>query len=291
MAKIVQLNYDELTTLVKKFKESGEDYTRLHSNLRQRVQDLHKDWIGEGADKFFEEMEIELLPALERLAQALFFSQDVLHKIMKVFNEKDLETAGFFKGDFSNFINSGIGGLGGNLGGLPGGLDPADDFGASQFEQVLPPQQGGVPNPAGVVDPNLAPDDLQPPTQESPVEMPETQNAGVGAGGGVGGGNSSQAGMGDLKGMGSGVGAQTPAGVSGSGGDSSGAGQSMPDHVYEGTPGSQEGGGDIHSSAGSTSGGNQDAAGAEGAVAAGVAGIAGSAVAGSVAKASRGRKK
>lgn len=291
MAKFVQLNYDELTTLVKKFKEGGEDYTRLHSNLRQRVQDLHKDWIGEGAEKFFEEMEIELLPALLRLTQALFFSQDVLTKIMKVFNEKDMETVGFFKGDFSRFENLGAGGFSGILGDLSGGQNSGDDFGASQFEQVLPPQQEGIPIPAGVVNPNQAPDDLPPPTQDPRVEMAETQNAGVGTGGGFGGGNSSQAGMGDLKGMGSGVGAQTPAGVSGPGGNLPGAGQSMPDHVYEGTPGSMEGGGEIHSSADSSSSGNQDVAGAEGAVAAGVAGIAGSAVAGSVAKASRGRKK
>ena len=47
-----QLNYDEMTAIAKKFKDEGEDIARLHATTRQKVRDLYKEWVGEGADKF-----------------------------------------------------------------------------------------------------------------------------------------------------------------------------------------------------------------------------------------------
>jgi WXG100 family type VII secretion target len=86
MAKnILQLNYDELSTIAKKFKDEGEDAFKLHSATRQRVRDLHKEWIGDAAENFFDEMENELLPALQR-SKALHFSQDVVSDIMKMYS-------------------------------------------------------------------------------------------------------------------------------------------------------------------------------------------------------------
>src|SRR5437762_3759733 len=105
-----QLNYDETVTIAKKFKDEGEDIARLHSETRQRVKDLYKEWIGEGADKFFEEMETSLLPALQRLSHALFHTQDITHEIMKIIQNADEDTAGFFKDQLSG-----------------------DDFGAGKF--------------------------------------------------------------------------------------------------------------------------------------------------------------
>ena len=64
MGRKVQLNYDELRTFVKKFRDEGEDIVQMHSKMRDRVHDLHKDWVGESADKFFNEMENDVLPAL-----------------------------------------------------------------------------------------------------------------------------------------------------------------------------------------------------------------------------------
>lgn len=284
MTKIVQLNYDELTTLVKKFKENGEDYTKLHSNLRQRVQDLHKEWIGEGAEKFFEEMEVELLPALERLARAFFFSQDVLQKIMRIINEKDMETAGFFKGEFDLFGNIG---LGMNTGGsirFPDSRNSAEDFGASQFEQALP-QQGGDSS-------DQARNDFQTSDQQEANRVSETSGTTAGTAGGGGGGSYNQGTMGDLNNMGTGVGTQTSAGGSGPGAGSPGGGQTMPDHIYEAGSNTQEGSGGMNTSGSGNPGeADQGSSGGESAAAAGIAGIAGSAAAGVTAKIRRGRKK
>src|SRR5512147_354147 len=99
MAKHLQVNYDESAKISKDFKDEGEDLTRLHLNTRQRVEDLRKEWIGEGADSFFNEMETELLPALERASLAMFAAQDVLDQVLKTIHDADEETTGYFGND------------------------------------------------------------------------------------------------------------------------------------------------------------------------------------------------
>src|SRR5215467_9850310 len=128
-----QLNYDETASIAKRFKDEGEDIARLHSETRQRVRDLTKEWIGEGADKFFEEMETVLLPALQRLSVALFHTQDVTHEIMKIIQNADEETANYFK-DQAGGDDFGAGKFGDALNGLGGGQGQGpNDFGAGKF--------------------------------------------------------------------------------------------------------------------------------------------------------------
>jgi Proteins of 100 residues with WXG. len=106
MGRNIHLNYDELGTIVKKFRNEGEDIVQMNLKMRDRVHNLHKDWVGEGADKFFNEMENDVLPALSRLAGALFYAQDVLHKIIKTIQTFDEDTAGYFKVDLRTYIRS-----------------------------------------------------------------------------------------------------------------------------------------------------------------------------------------
>jgi WXG100 family type VII secretion target len=165
-----QLNYDQLASIAKKFREEGEDIAQLHSVTRQRVRDLHKEWIGDAADKFFDEMETELLPAVQRLAQALFQTQDVTGEIMKIIQEADEETAGYFRDqlsgdDFGASLfgsaldgaqagpDSGAGRFGEALGSVQGGDASApEDFGAGKFGEAV----GGVPGSGG----SSAPEDF-----------------------------------------------------------------------------------------------------------------------------------
>jgi WXG100 family type VII secretion target len=98
-----QLNYAELNKVVRKFRDEGEDIVQMRSTMRDRLLDLRNEWVGAGADEFISEMENDLLPALDRLARALFLAQEVLLKIMKTIQTFDEETAGYFKGDFGQF--------------------------------------------------------------------------------------------------------------------------------------------------------------------------------------------
>ena len=139
MSKILQLKYDELNAIVKTFNGEGEDFAQLVTTTRQRLQDLRKDWIGEAADKFFAEMEQDLLPALTRVSKAHFLSQDVLMKVTKIIRETDEENANFFKNIFQSGDDFGASGFESALDGLEigGGGGLGGDFGASEFESVV----------------------------------------------------------------------------------------------------------------------------------------------------------
>ncbi len=245
-----QLNYDEMTAIAKKFKDEGEDIARLHATTRQKVRDLFKDWVGEGADKFFDEMETKLLPAVQRLSQALFHSQDATNEIMKIIQSADEETVGFFRNQLSG-DDFGASRFGAALQGLQGGSPGADDFGAGKFGEALgSPLGGGSTSPddfgagkfgealdgdssntsqdSGGSDENKSSgggnsSEKNQKDKETPVAETES-----GSGGGGGGGSSSQGLKGDLKNLGVGLGGMTPQNAS-SGGSAS---VNMPDHVY-----------------------------------------------------------
>jgi WXG100 family type VII secretion target len=309
MRQKVQLNYDELRTVVKKFRDEGEDVVQMRATMRDRVHDLHKDWVGEGADKFFREMENDLLPALARLSSALFYAQDVLHKIIKTIQTFDQDTAGYFKIDFAKLhrinlgaflagagIGAGIGSMAGgsSSGGLSGAVGAGvggplgaglSDAGSGDSSggtgEPIPNSQAGSGQTGGV--------DQTPGTGNEQVLGTQTAGASVGAGGGGGGGGSSSQGLqGNQQGMGVGGGTRGGGGV---GGGSIGGGSNVPDHIYEGSSGAGAGDSSAQTSqaAGAGGGGEQGSAGGEGTVAAGAAGVAGSAAIGGAGKALKGR--
>ncbi len=324
----VLLNYDELNTEVKKFRDEGEDVVKMHATMRDRVHDLRKEWIGEAADKFFNEMENELLPALVRLAGALFLGQDVLLKIIKTIQTFDQETAGYFKGDFVQISAINLGAV---LAGAGAGAGIGSMLGGSLSGGISGAQQAGVGGPAGAVLSSAGPGDsagdtggtgeTPPNSQTSATQTTsgdqtatggqspkveavktygkQTIDAGIGAVGGGGGGSSSGQGLqGDLKGME--VGAVGQVGGGGGGGaGSTGGGAKTTDHIYDGSSGGAgagAGGSSAQTSPGvvSAGGGEQGSAGeaksaATGAAAAVGAGVVGSAGIGAASKSSKGR--
>ena len=91
MENITRLKYDDLNIISKKFHNEAEDYAQLHSFTLIKVDALRGQWEGEAAEKFFDEMDAVLLPALKRVSQSLDFSQQALVKIMKIVYDNPLE--------------------------------------------------------------------------------------------------------------------------------------------------------------------------------------------------------
>jgi WXG100 family type VII secretion target len=292
MQTTTRVDYDELTLISKKIHDEGEDCAQLISSTRQKMAALRGEWEGEAADKFFEDMENQLLPAVRRLSQSLIFSRDVLAKIMQTIYEADQETGSFFKD----------------------GVTGVDDFGVGMFEQIVDiPGVSGMPGVIGEStgpgtvpgtgpgigdggeDPSETTDHFTVTKKEmEPFNTPEAETTTeeetqptVSAGGGGGGGSSGSGLQGDLKGLGAGLDGQ-PASNASVGGSSAGA-EGLPDHNF-GAGGSSGGGSEPASQ--SNSGGSGSSAGevAEGTtssgdvVTAGIAGIAGSAAVGGAAK-------
>jgi WXG100 family type VII secretion target len=97
MAEKTELNYDQLQGFIKAFETEAEEILNLTKQTHSHVDHLHGgEWIGKGADKFFSEMHSDILPALNRLVQALNTASQTTRQIAEIFNSAEEETQGYF---------------------------------------------------------------------------------------------------------------------------------------------------------------------------------------------------
>jgi WXG100 family type VII secretion target len=97
MARIRKLNYDDMSNIVKMFRTEAQDIDGLLKQTKGKVESLHNNqWVGQGADKFFNEMEQSVVPAVGRLVGALGHAGDVAQKIADTIRRFDEETKSFF---------------------------------------------------------------------------------------------------------------------------------------------------------------------------------------------------
>jgi len=91
------VQYDDLNTIIQKFRSEQQDIDALFKQTKGKVESLHNNqWVGEGSEKFFSEMESQVLPAMQRLAGALGHAGDVAQKMADTIRRHDEETKGFF---------------------------------------------------------------------------------------------------------------------------------------------------------------------------------------------------
>lgn len=128
---ITQVNYDAAENIAKNFHQESEEIEFVYQTMLQKVDALHSDWVGEAADKFFTEMEGDLLPGIQRLAQALLTSEATLKQIMKTFYEADQETVSYYKF------------WGGEIAAPDDSMPPIQTYGPLGDVGNLPHKQGG----------------------------------------------------------------------------------------------------------------------------------------------------
>lgn len=217
MADKTIVNYDDLFQFEKRFQQEGEEYAALLSKTRQMVHDLEKDWVGLGAEKFFNEFEGEMLPGLQRLQEGLLFAAETLANVRKIFDEAENESGQQFE----------EGRLEGE--GAASGVDVSNlDFGMGDVQVGQP--GGGAP--AGETPPTGSESASESGAQESaPQEMPSPLESEAAPGGGGSGGSSggSEGLQGDLE-MGEGSSSESARQVGVSGESAS---EQMPDRVYQ----------------------------------------------------------
>jgi len=97
-SNILQVNYDEAGQIAQTLRAEGEEIARLHTQTRQRLDAIHREWRGDAARAFQQEMNDALLPATLRASNALFAAERVLVEIVSIIRQADEETAGYFKG-------------------------------------------------------------------------------------------------------------------------------------------------------------------------------------------------
>lgn len=98
MAENTVLDYQQVEGFVKSFKSEGDEIQTLAKDTASRVDALYgTGWVGQGADKFNDEMKGEVLPAMDRLVLALNTASEIANKVSDTFNQAEEETQGYFK--------------------------------------------------------------------------------------------------------------------------------------------------------------------------------------------------
>ena len=98
MADKTQINYELLQAHVKKFQAEADAVNQVLTQTKSRVEQLHGNgWIGQGADKFFDEMENLVMPSMARLVQSLHESANAANNVMAIYKAAELASQGKIK--------------------------------------------------------------------------------------------------------------------------------------------------------------------------------------------------
>lgn len=72
MADKTIIDYEHLQAIVQKMDAEGEVIAEILIRLRQDVHDMEREWIGAGANAFFDDMEMMVFPSMKRLTMHYF---------------------------------------------------------------------------------------------------------------------------------------------------------------------------------------------------------------------------
>jgi WXG100 family type VII secretion target len=83
--------------IIKALQTEEEDIRALLQQTKSKVEALHgNQWVGQGADQFFNEMEGTVLPSMGKMVYALDVAGRVAQQIINIIHSADEETKGFF---------------------------------------------------------------------------------------------------------------------------------------------------------------------------------------------------
>lgn len=98
MADKTEVNYQEMEQIVRRFQKEEADIRQIMQQLNRRADALSGDnWVGRGSEKFHTEMEGLVLPALNRLVQALDNAGNTAKQILDTYRRAEEEAGNGFK--------------------------------------------------------------------------------------------------------------------------------------------------------------------------------------------------
>lgn len=97
---VVQVQYEELEAIARRFASQAEAGQEMRQLLKQRMEALRAGgWIGRGADAFMAEMTDVVLPAVQRLTDALHEGDTATGRIVQMLRAAEQEAASQFSVD------------------------------------------------------------------------------------------------------------------------------------------------------------------------------------------------
>jgi WXG100 family type VII secretion target len=97
MADEVRADYEQLEQVASRFANQSQEVQQMLQQVRNQMQKLQSDWIGRGSEAFFSEMEGEVLPAVQRLQQALEEANRVTNEVVQTMQQAEDEASSPFR--------------------------------------------------------------------------------------------------------------------------------------------------------------------------------------------------
>jgi len=98
MTDEIQADYDELEQIASQFSNQAQNIQAMQQKVRgSYAKLLDKGWIGAGANAFFDEMEELILPAQERLQDALEQASQATQQISDNVKTAEQDASGLFR--------------------------------------------------------------------------------------------------------------------------------------------------------------------------------------------------
>jgi WXG100 family type VII secretion target len=97
MADEIKADYEQLEQVASRFSNQAQAIHEMFEKIRCSMQNLQDGWIGRGSDAFFAEMQSEVLPATQRLKDALEEAGQVTTTIIQTVQQADEEASSPFR--------------------------------------------------------------------------------------------------------------------------------------------------------------------------------------------------
>ena len=104
-APFIQVEYQTLEAIAARFEQHAESNAVAHQRLRRQADRLRDSWQGKGVTAFLAEMDGKLLPAYQRLVDALTESAATTHEILRIMREAEEKAAAPFQGSDYSTVN------------------------------------------------------------------------------------------------------------------------------------------------------------------------------------------
>ncbi|MCB0033984.1 MAG: WXG100 family type VII secretion target [Anaerolineales bacterium] len=93
MAEQLQVSYDDLADIAQRLARQAELIEEVHQSIATSVDKLDGNWIGRGAQAFFDETRAETLPSTQRLAEVFRAGEGLIQNIITNFRASEEEAA------------------------------------------------------------------------------------------------------------------------------------------------------------------------------------------------------
>jgi WXG100 family type VII secretion target len=94
----IRSDFDELAKIGQMFSAQSSALASMNKRIKSAQDTLQGgDWIGEGAKKFFAEMDQQINPSLKRLEQSLADAGRKTQQIAQIMKQAEDEASGLFR--------------------------------------------------------------------------------------------------------------------------------------------------------------------------------------------------